>query len=275
MKNIVSYNDAPVLEFSLPSSPKRGRGIWKFNMLLLENQDIVAKVKTFLSQSKSRKVDFTHKLDVWWNLGKRKSWHLARIHSIRIAREKRRTRETLERRILEFSSHSNAGAIIKLAHLRSKIECLDLQKINGVRIHMKEINNSCNEKSSPYFFHLENKTQTQKAITKLKDYNDRSILGNNEILDISSFYEHLFSEEQIDESKQSLLFNSIEKSFSDDKSKSLEGILSTKECENALLQMKPDKSPGSDGLPAEFYKFFWDLIGDEPTEVLNFCFLKA
>ena len=39
--------------------------------------------------------------------------------------------------------------------------------------------------------------------------------------------------------------------------------------------MKSDKSPGSDGLPAEFYNFFWDEIGEALVEVLNFCFTKG
>ena len=84
-----------------------------------------------------------------------------------------------------------------------------------------------------------------------------------------------FSEEQVDECKQSLLLNCIERTLSDDRSQSLEGAPSLKECENALTQMKPDKSPGSDGLPAEFYKFFGRHIGDDLTEVLKFCFSKG
>ena len=32
------------------------------------------------------------------------------------------------------------------------------------------------------------------------------------------------------------------------------------ECENAMKLMKNNKSPGLDGLPAEFYKIFWNDI---------------
>ena len=39
--------------------------------------------------------------------------------------------------------------------------------------------------------------------------------------------------------------------------------------------MKSDKSPGSDGLPAEFYNFFWDEICDTLLEVINFCFNRG
>ncbi len=33
--------------------------------------------------------------------------------------------------------------------------------------------------------------------------------------------------------------------------------------------MKPRKSPGSDGLPSEFYTCFWNILGSDLVEVLN------
>ena len=35
------------------------------------------------------------------------------------------------------------------------------------------------------------------------------------------------------------------------------------ECEEAVRSMKNNKSPGQDGLPAEFYKTFWVELKDE------------
>ena len=35
------------------------------------------------------------------------------------------------------------------------------------------------------------------------------------------------------------------------------------------------KAPGSDGLPAEFYIRFWDVLGADLVEVLNFCFFAV
>ena len=32
------------------------------------------------------------------------------------------------------------------------------------------------------------------------------------------------------------------------------------ECRNALKDMEPDKSPGTDGLPSEFYQMFWNDV---------------
>ena len=39
-----------------------------------------------------------------------------------------------------------------------------------------------------------------------------------------------------------------------------EGALTEKECLEALKDMGTEKTPGTDGLPAEFYKVFWKDI---------------
>ena len=42
--------------------------------------------------------------------------------------------------------------------------------------------------------------------------------------------------------------------------KACEGVLTEKECLEALKDMESDKTTGTDGLPAEFYKVFWKDI---------------
>ena len=41
---------------------------------------------------------------------------------------------------------------------------------------------------------------------------------------------------------------------------------------NALLTFADNKTPGNDGLPAEFYKRFWSLLGKQLTQCLNYSF---
>ena len=50
---------------------------------------------------------------------------------------------------------------------------------------------------------------------------------------------------------------------------SCEGLLTKGECLNALKNMACNKTPGSDGLPAEFYKVFWNDIADFFLKSIN------
>ena len=45
-----------------------------------------------------------------------------------------------------------------------------------------------------------------------------------------------------------------------------------KECLNALKDMDSGKTPGIDGLPAEFYKTFWDDLTPRLIASLNYAY---
>ena len=51
------------------------------------------------------------------------------------------------------------------------------------------------------------------------------------------------------------------------------GPLDPDGCFAALNGMARGKSPGSDGLPMEFYVKFWPLLGADLVNVLNSCYL--
>ena len=53
---------------------------------------------------------------------------------------------------------------------------------------------------------------------------------------------------------------------------SCEGQVAEKECLSALKEFKNGKSPGTDGLSAEFYKFFWADLGTDMTASFNYAF---
>ena len=51
-----------------------------------------------------------------------------------------------------------------------------------------------------------------------------------------------------------------------------EGTLTEKECLAALKTMESNKMPGTDGLPAEFYKVFWKDISSFLISALHYSF---
>ena len=48
-----------------------------------------------------------------------------------------------------------------------------------------------------------------------------------------------------------------------------EGLITEEECLSALKQFSKNKTPGSDGLTAEFYLCFWDYVASPLKDCLN------
>jgi len=69
------------------------------------------------------------------------------------------------------------------------------------------------------------------------------------------------------------LLNFIDKQVSPEQNKALIREFSREEIKNAILGMANGKSPGTDGLPAEFYKEFFDLFADDLWEVFQDSFM--
>jgi len=46
-------------------------------------------------------------------------------------------------------------------------------------------------------------------------------------------------------------------------------------CNNSLSKFPNGKTPGHDGLTPEFYKKFWNLLGDLLTDSLNYSYING
>ena len=71
---------------------------------------------------------------------------------------------------------------------------------------------------------------------------------------------------------QTEIIDDLDLSLSDLERKKSEGLFTKEELCAALKGLQTGKSPGSDGLPVEFYSAFWDLLCDPLLSVLNDCF---
>ena len=71
---------------------------------------------------------------------------------------------------------------------------------------------------------------------------------------------------------QATLLGNISSSLSSVQAAVCEGFLSLDECFSALSGMAKRKAPGLDGLPAEFYVKFWNVLDSDLVDVLNSCY---
>ena len=119
------------------------------------------------------------------------------------------------------------------------------------------------EKNTKYFINLEKRHCKQGTITQLKVNDNNLICADKEILKkCESFYQNLYSSKVATDNQDVAFFfpQQEDRTVLNSNEQSLcKGELSIKECMEALKSMVPDKSPGNDGLPSEFYKVFWNV----------------
>ena len=83
------------------------------------------------------------------------------------------------------------------------------------------------------------------------------------------FYSGLFTAGEIDQLAQHDLLSNVSARLPESARDRCEGLLTVEEVHATLMGMAHNKSPGSDGLPMEFYSSFWDVLGRDMVEVLN------
>ena len=98
----------------------------------------------------------------------------------------------------------------------------------------------------------------------MKRDNGSSISDPEEVLqEQNSFYKNLYSSQnpQVDDLRFNKFFqNEMIKTLGNELKERCEGLLTDSECRYALKGFRKNKSPGKDGLTAEFNNFFWDLL---------------
>ncbi len=126
-----------------------------------------------------------------------------------------------------------------------------------------------------FFFNLEHKVGQQKLMLSLKDNNGHVTSDPQEMRKIAvDFYSNLYATEISDEQCRKELLNDLPV-LSEDHKELLETDISFEEVSLAVKSLSSRKNPGLDRLPAEFYKSFWTIIGDDYFEVLQKCCIEG
>ena len=93
--------------------------------------------------------------------------------------------------------------------------------------------------------------------------------------ELKDYYQNLYSKQDSDlneELSSTFLDNNNIPILSEESMMECEGKLSLEECYEALQMFSNGKAPGNGGLTADFYKGFWDLLGHQLTDALNYSY---
>ncbi|KAF7650888.1 hypothetical protein LDENG_00119260 [Lucifuga dentata] len=157
----------------------------------------------------------------------------------------------------------------KLQILQTKLDEIYLRKAEGAYIRSRAKWIEEGEKSTSYFCRLEKRRQERNAIKSLL-INNQTVTDPAVItMEIISFYSKLYSSSFSNDEANNFFNNiqdlipTVEKEFAE----LCDADITSDELDNAVNNLSLDKSPGSDGLTANFYKHFWDLL-KEPFSLM-------
>ena len=245
---------------------KRGRGFWKLNCSLLQDKNYVEMIKNTISETVQENCQAHPAL--LWDTVKCKIRGASIAYSSKKQRNVNKVLDDLENKITELNAEYNRYKSEEiLSHLEETKTLFFKEmenKTKGAIIRSKCRYAELGEKNTNYFLSMEKRNFNKKVINKLLLDNGKEICKETEILEaLKIFYEKLYeSDEQValvEHTKIDPFFNNLPK-LSEEHSVLCEDDLTENEVYSCLKTFETGKSPGSDGLPAEWYLTFWQDI---------------
>lgn len=261
---------------------KRGAGYWKLNNSVIDEEEYVHMIESIIDMTVGeyeKHLSYTY----LWDLIKVRIKEASIKYCQRRKRSEKNIRRGLENLVnridLLLHNKTDDSNSCDLENQRKKrVKELDsyyLKEAQGAQIRSRAKWVEEGEKSSSYFFRLELARQESNVISCLRSPEGITETDDTRILELASeFYENLFKTKSPNVGNIDKYLNNINriKTLQDEESNKCEGLISMNEAEKASKSMKLNKSPGPDGLTAEFYHRFWDKLGPLLVKVYNECY---
>ena len=270
---VFSDHDFVDLELCIDGLSNKRGGVWRLNTALLADLDFKREISSAIDRQKSVISDF-ESLGAWWDDLKL----VIRSTCINYCSRKRqlinRERNFLTKRLIRAKNSFHAGddsVVSELRDVESALSSLISREAEGAKIRSRAKWIEEGEKPTRFFFRLEQKRAEKNSFDSVLDADGNEKTSQSDIEGVFvDFYRDLFSKDNsIDMQIQTDLIDGLEFSLTDTERASCEGLFTKDELFSALKGLQTGKSPGSDGLPTEFYLSFWDDLGDFLVLVLN------
>ena len=268
------FSDHDFVELCLDSDLSRNRrsSIWKFNTALLSDSDFM-QLMTNVIQEQKRVVDNFNSYGDWWDNLKNTIRKTCIDFCVRKRKESNLQRSRLTKRLIFVKNKFHAGdlsVIGEMKDLESALSALVLKEAQGAIIRSRAQWLEEGEKPTRYFFRLENNRAEKNSFSSLFDSHGTEQTSQSEIEHIlENFYTSLFTKDVLDLQIQSSLIDDLDLSLSEAERSQCEGLFSQAEILAAIKGLQTGKSPGSDGLPVEFYSAFWEDLCDVLVVLFN------
>jgi exonuclease III len=256
----------------------QGPSFWKFNTSLLRDK-VYTDTTTIKIAELKEKYSKVRDHGLRWDLIKMGLRMGTISYSKYIAKKKRdNIKELLIKQgdlEVQISDNPTDEILEQSEKIKEEIECYNREKTMGALIRSKAEWAEYGEKNCNYFLRLENRNKQIKNISSLLDDDGKTIDSQDKILaEELKYYAKLYTqptetcENDRNKAKNFFLEEDIPKVSNEDK-QMCDQVLTLEEVGRALKDLKNGRTPGTDGFPPDFYKFFWKDIGVLVYDSLN------
>ena len=248
---------------------ERGRGYWKINNSLLTNTKLKEQVNMEIRATVQSSINKDAKTT--WETIKSRVKRCVTKFARENASENNLVIGQLAEKITDFESRLPLIESESKIYEATKEDFNDkiTQKTNGLMFRSKCRWISDGEKNSKYFYALEKSNYNAKTCYAIFDPNnpDQLLETQEQIIDKQKiFYQELYAKDQNINfdliNTHNIFVNDIDRLRQD-------SMLTLQELKDAVFAIAKNKTPGKDGLTADFYQVFWDELSVPFLNMVN------
>lgn len=261
-----------IVTFSVKLQNERGPGFWKMNTKILRDRPYHAIVERTVSDVLDLCID--DPIERW----------LVFIETIRLETQvyctskryyEKKIRTLCERKIeaLEQNPELSRNLLLQEEYDYCLVQLNEWHK-QQVEGHLTRIKTQprfeYGEPNVSFFADLEKKSSKKKSINHLMNSSGEIKHDTDSLKDIAvEYYTKLFDTKESDQNTREKLLRNIKRRISAAEKDKMDKVITKEELYLAILKLKKGKSPGPDGIPAEFYQIFWHLFQDLYVEFIE------
>ena len=272
MHGLMSDHSAMYLYLNC-STFSRGPGFWKFNNTLLNDILFIQKMNSVIQEKNIAAAALPP--DEKWEYVKSAIIQHCKEYSADKADEKRLIIGQLTEKVTEMEEniHTLADKDTQLLErtkldLQEKVE----EKMYGTLFRSRAQWQCEGERNTKYFYNLERKRANAKCATNVFDSSGNLCKKKETILEAQRvFYQDLYTR---DSEVHFEIENDTDIRISADNVAASEDEITQQELTAALKSLKNSKTPGPDGITADFYKVFWNQLSEIYTQAIKHGYQK-
>lgn len=272
----VSFSDHHCVCVSLDIAVQThvARPRWKLNVSLLENENVQANFVIVWSHLLERRNMFPNLIQ-WWEILVKpqiKTFYITQGKEIK--RLKLGLLNYLENNLRELYDNANVNNIIDydmIHDIKNKIDLYREKEVEGIKVRSRLKDNIHGEGISRHLIAKQKELSQRKIITQMKKDDGTLLTSTPEIKKYAfDFYKNLYSKFDGNNDKQMFFLSFLQNELSDNDREKLCAPISSDELFRTLKPMDPNKTPGWDGLPIEFYQKNWELISEVVVDLYQY-----